>query len=742
MKSEFEKRLTTLEAELIALKQMNEKLKEQVIEQGQIPGQGQVSGQVHESVPGLTMELMRERILNLRFESRDIQFNQYLTQLMNDMDTGQATLKQVAEEVTRVYQIYLERNKEMAAPEEPHPAEPHIGAKPDGKIAGAEDNTTGINKANGAQGDASGAEYTVGAMIIGIVGAVFLLVGFITFGLNYLTGIWQGIFLYLLSLIIILGSELYIKRKLSKFSYGLTGLGIAALYASTIINYLYMKTIGSITAAVITLIIAGFSFLLSRRKGSAMMRLISFIGCYVCFLLVMRFQNQLEFLVAAGVLFLVNVTSVFLPNQKHSEILHKVHMGLNTVFILTFADLARQGGIMDIYIILCLVLNIVLLNIVSLKQEKDTITTVLFGIETGMFSIMILKILSDLAHPYQLISQQIYYHVLVYMLILAVGIFFYIINRDKWGKIYQYYFLIIFSLLMLIDPVDKEYIWGMLVLFIVVKVFSRLKENEAANAIITFFAFAAGLACKDEWQTWLFLALAILSIPLIKRWRLFYQYTISLYLIIFAALKLPDYNQLILPVAALILFVLVLVFHYFVRPANQKEDNKLQMTYNLTTLGAIALISFFCLTATDNIAKALVTLIGAVSIIMYVNPAFFIMFKKKYLLLAGYLIFMTLVIQFPNPVYASLILMLIAVICVGAGFIIHDKSQRISGLVLAIFVCLKISLYDFQGLEPLQRTIVFAGVGAFALIISLIYIRLEKVGVEKGHGAEYNQLNE
>lgn len=73
--------------------------------------------------------------------------------------------------------------------------------------------------------------------------------------------------------------------------------------------------------------------------------------------------------------------------------------------------------------------------------------------------------------------------------------------------------------------------------------------------------------------------------------------------------------------------------------------------------------------------------------------------------------------------------------------------QRICGLVLVIFVCFKMILYDFSELESLHKMIVFMVVGAFALFISLIYIRLEKikiekVSIEKMNGEGYNQFIE
>lgn len=649
-----------------------------------------------------TIDSVRDRINKLRSESCDHYYTQYLTDIMNDLDLRRVSLEYVNAELDRTYRLYLERMNQT---------------KPEAIKSTFTDGT----------------EYAIGTIALSIVGALFLLVSFITFGLNYLAGVWQGIFLYIISILIILLSELLIKRKLLNFSHGLTGLGIGALYASTFINYMYMRNFGGIAAIIITVLITVFSFFISRRKDSAVIRMISFIGCYVCFISIARFQNQIEFLFAAGTIFLVNVTSTFFPNLKHNEVIHNFHMSLNTIFIIAFTILARQSGVMDFYIIMYLILNIVLLNIVSLKQEKRLINALFFGITAGIITIILLAVLNDLTHPYQLISQRIYYLLITYVMVAAVSIFFYILNREKMGRAFQYYYFILFTLAILLNPIKDEYIWGMLFLFLAVKIFGRAREYEAGNAIVTVFALGSGLYCYMIWPAWLFFAAALLTIPLIRRFRLFYQYIISLYLIWFIALKTPDY-ELFLPLAALVLALLVPLFNYLSKLSDIRSpgrsnfpDATASKIYNLTNLAAIAFLSLLCVFINNAFSGLAVTLIGAVSLILYLKPAFYLEFKKRYLLLAAYLTLMLLIIRFPNPIYSSAAMMIIAFVLVITGFKILDKSLRLYGLALAIFACVKIGLYDFRGIGALQQTIVFMVIGTIALAISIIYSRLEKI---------------
>lgn len=82
--------------------------------------------------------------------------------------------------------------------------------------------------------------------------------------------------------------------------------------------------------------------------------------------------------------------------------------------------------------------------------------------------------------------------------------------------------------------------------------------------------------------------------------------------------------------------------------------------------------------------------------------------------------------------------MAIALGCVGIGFIQKDKTERICGLVMAIFVCGKLVLYDFREVEMIYRMIVFLVVGVLALSISFIYILLEKNMDKKRRELEMN----
>jgi uncharacterized membrane protein len=252
------------------------------------------------------------------------------------------------------------------------------------------------------------------------------------------------------------------------------------------------------------------------------------------------------------------------------------------------------------------------------------------------------------------------------------------------------------------------------------------------NAVMTAVVFLAALDSDFDRMYWVVAVLSVLSIPLIRRWRLYYQYATTFFLVGFAYNNAPT-GEMILPLAAAILFALVPAFHFLAlrwgeAPKGDKRDIVCSQVYNLTNMGILALVSLLCLTIQRDFWYAsVVALFGAAWLVFYLAPLFYLEFPKKYLALVGYLAFMTLaVIPFPDPIATSITLMVIAIVSVAVGIRIEDKAQRLCGLVLAIFVCAKISIFDFSESAPLQRMIVFMVVGVIAMLISLIYIRLEK----------------
>ena len=125
-------------------------------------------------------EQVRRRLYELMDISKDPYYDQYLNQMMRDLESGKATPAQVSKEAERTYGLYLQRMGEM----------PKVTAE---------------KKKNAV-------EFKIGAGIFSTLGAVFVLAALVIIGFNLLHGVWQGICLYMIAIAVIGISELAIKR--------------------------------------------------------------------------------------------------------------------------------------------------------------------------------------------------------------------------------------------------------------------------------------------------------------------------------------------------------------------------------------------------------------------------------------------------------------------------------------------------------------------------------------------------
>ena len=236
---------------------------------------------------------VRQRLLKLIEISEDPYYDQYLNQMMKDLESGKATPAQVSREADRTYRLYQQRMAEKTGRENTGES-----ISPNDKVT--EKETAVQPVANVKHTDT--VEFKIGAGIFSMVGAVFVLASFVIFGFNFLEGIWQGVCLYAASVALILLSELLIRKLNAKFSQVITGIGISCLYISTVINYMVLENINGIAASIITLLTALLSILIGRKKDAASIRMISFLGCYICYLPIREYESPLSLLVMTGIL--------------------------------------------------------------------------------------------------------------------------------------------------------------------------------------------------------------------------------------------------------------------------------------------------------------------------------------------------------------------------------------------------------------------------------------------------------
>lgn len=652
-------------------------------------------------------ERVRQWLLRLIELSEDAYYDQYLGQMLRDLESGKATPGQVRKEADRTYRLYQERrSKGLVAGKTAAPVQKT--AEPVQKII--EPDSPGI-----AAQKKDAVEFKIGAGIFSIVGGVFVLAALVIFGFHFLEGLAQGICLYIASLAVLLISELVLRKKSQGISLVITGIGIGSLYISTVVNYLVLKNMNGLMAALITAVIAIIAVFISRKRDAASIRLLSVFGCYISFLPVGGYESELSFLIVTIMLFLINLVSVFFPNQKNEAVIGVVHMIVHTLFCGVITAVLLWSEMQMMYGAFFLVMSLVLLQLTFFRQrgEIPVYSTVIFSVCLGFF---VLYLSCVGFQDYRALA----YRLLTEIMALAAAFVFFLLwgkDRRRWISFYFMAFVIIFF--NIFSGYKIETTIGSLALFIVVKLLSKKKELTVLDCIVTVVTALEGIYMVGSWQFWLFALVLLCSVFFIRRMAVFHEIVLTLFGLI-GFLGEFDSNWT-LPGSAFLMLLLFLLFNHLPVTKGQK-----QLPYNIVNTVLASCLYFCCWFCDDIGIHSVMALVGTVAILVMFRERYHMRVPKKYLILAGFLSYMILSAHFETSVLVSSLLMAVALGCVAVGFWVKDKTYRLCGLVVAILVCVKLVVYDFRELSSLPKAILFFTVGILALGISFLYIFLEK----------------
>ncbi len=640
-------------------------------------------------------EQVRSELQKLLQISMDPYYTQYVTQMMKDLESGKATPDQVEQEARRSYEKYKQRMEQKEKPQ----------------------NTM---------------EYKIGIHVFSMIGAIFVLVAFVIFGFNFMNGLAQGICLYLAALVLILISEGLLYRKMPAFSNVITGIGVGGLYIANLVNYLVLHTMNGIAAMLITLVIACGTILYGRKRESTTIRLISLLGYYICLFPIKGFGSEWDFMVFTGMLFIVNMVCLFVQNQKNRIAIGSVHLAANIIFTTAILGVAWRDGISAVYLVTFLVTSFMVTELMAYMQcrgEKEAALFPFICIGNGLHLFMLFlagNMGEGMADP----AFALFVHLIAEILVVVVCILAFLFwNREdgrRWAQVYLGAGAVL--LLSSFSEYHLEIIVAELVVLLAVKLFNRHKEIVVLECIVAGWVGFTGLWLSDYWYCWIFAA-ALLAASLCVRYLPVYHEvvtTISILLIwwsqcIFYFDDLGLEGKWLYPISAGILLLLLILFHHI--PQYREYNQKPYSIFNIVLMAAYYLIALF---VRDTILSAVMLALGAVTIILVFGKKYDMYIPKRYYVLIGFLALYSLLGYFSSPVIVSIILMVTALVSVGIGFKQMEKAARICGLVMAIFVCLKLVLYDFREVETLYRMLVFLVVGILALVISFLYIFIEK----------------
>ena len=369
---------------------------------------------------GDRIDALKQKIEGFKRNSVDYQFTQYLDQVLHKLQMTETDLEKTEKHLVHSYQMYLQRNG-LVQP----PVQPGLGNVPPQNMqqamTGNAQNVppyaqTAPQNQNGqsvphmsqyaqtAPQNQNGQpvppmqqnmqrqvqpvppqtknkrtlEYKIGTAFLGVVGILFILIAFVTFGLQYMSSTLQGILFYILGVAIFAGSELFLAKKLEKFSYFVSGLGIAGLYITTILNYLYLKIFPSYAALIITVVVTAFFIWYSRRKNSSMMRIICLLGCYISLVPLGELDNLIAFAIPALIIFALNLTGFLCPVKGKNVIADYVQYICTIAFLFYMDHLLYISGLQmwPLYLLVCGC--IVTLHLLCLGRDKNVPYLILY----------------------------------------------------------------------------------------------------------------------------------------------------------------------------------------------------------------------------------------------------------------------------------------------------------------------------------------------------------------------------
>lgn len=644
-------------------------------------------------------ERTEQKLSELMRLSKEPYFSRYVAQMKKDLEEGVATPLQVEREADRSYAEYQRRMRDREA------AQPELKTK--------------------------SVEFKIGIHVFSLIGALFILAAFVTFGFYFLKGAFQGICIYMAAFALVLFSELFLRRKMQKFAGVITGIGIGCLYAANIVNYLVLHLVNGIIAVLLTLLIAAASIWLSRKRDSVVIRLIGLIGCYVCLYPIHGFETELSFFVLTVILFIVNVAGVLFPNQSRAAAILAVHAALNVIFTGALLIIAGLDHVQATYLAALLLSSFIFMEImafVNRKREKDNEIFIITCIGSGL--LLFMMFLLETITGEQLVG------LIMAAVTAAVSMLFFLLwekeDERKWAQVYFAAGLFLLIGAFSDQPVEQTITVG--VIFLIARIGNRQRQLTALEAIAAVAVGLTGIGLSGSVYAYILAALLVLLSFRINKLYVFHEIVTTASVLVIWFLKCEWFRlynwgmdgKWFYPVAVLLLMLLFLLFHHL-----QGLRDKKQEVYNIVSLCFIGIFCLLPLFEGHLWTRIAIMAAGTLAAFLLLRKRYGLYWKGNTLLWAGFFSLYSITGNFGSPVVSSILIMAAAFFLVGIGFRHKEKMERITGLVLAALVCLKLVLYDFREAELLYRMIVFLIVGVMALGISFLYMFLEKKMAQK-----------
>lgn len=669
---------------------------------------------------------LKKQMEELIRESQDAYFSEYLSVLIGKLEQDAITIDFALSELNRTYNMYRQRMEQGAMQQSVQPMQ--------GAVLQPE--TVKKQKSN--------VEFAIGAGVFSIVGVLFVLVAFVMLGITYMNGFVKGMCMYGAALAILLFSELFLAKKMPKFAVGITALGISSLYLSTVLNYLYLENFGGFMAMTLSVLISLTAVFISRKRDSGTIKIISFIGCYICVFPMGKswsgwigmdaFTANMHFFVVSAIIFIINLMTIFLPVKKSREAVHISHLISNAIFSVLFAV---QGAVMldeFSYILYFLLSAVLMQGLIFYQLEKPKKENAEYfsakaagNVTVYITTVMLMLVTLGVASRFVDFGWKLHSAMGALLLVCAFLFVLFAKRKLKWMQYWLFSFAawITYGTMDGLGEAGKVSYWWcvgvILGMFLLSKILSRVKALRVSELVITiitafyalFFFHEADLTAAI-----CFLGAFLASVLALNYWQSVYE---EIFLVVLESFVLMNFqNELTPAIMTGILFLGVIGFNNV-----ELFRGKYIKVFNYINLAFMVCLYIIAAFEKNHLSYMVMLILGVSFMVFAFREKYGMNFKIKYIIFALFLCYMTLIWDIPVPVVKSIILMVIAIGAVTTGFFIRDKKLRITGLALTLTVCGKIVLHDFAGAASTEKIVLFLIVGLIVLAISGIYIVLE-----------------
>ena len=614
-------------------------------------------------------------------------------------------------------------------------------------------------------------EYAIGAIVMSVIGAVFLLTGLVYFAVNFLDTFSQGMLLYAACIVVLAVSELFVRRFVFKLSAVFTAIGISGLFLTTVVNYRALNNISLPVAGVVLGVCAILVCLFGFYRKSRLYSAIGFFAGFASSVAIGSDVTPVEYMVITLGTLLISCLWMIFPVEKQHKFVDTLMILAEIAYLFiglgfrVITDSAMERSVVKLIfgLVSWFVCQFVYYHSEKSDEEQEDITgfglvnMVFMIIASVVYSIMILASKSGQLSE----MNKIVIGVVAYLgMVVPSLVFSLLLNKKKIAAWKVFYLLFTISGMFVVFFTENPFVVSLVIAchLITNKVLIRTyPENTSIRVVDAFIVcFVTVLLSASAWvfspdagesMLYMYFPTAVLCVAMVTGMFITSGILLSSGYVVFNQLAtiisvttaictvfIPEKLALVCAMG------LILVFVFLINTLSSLKTSENQL---VNYAGLIAEVFLLHVLAADyyegggffgvyvfNPEKLIVfcigTIFGLAFLILSLRKEYGMFYAESYILIPIYLTWVSLLAPINKNFLLSIILMAIAVISVIIGFALKRKGIRVYGLVLSIVVCAKIAFIDFVTLNDAKsKTIMYIMVGAFALLIGTIYLVLE-----------------